>query len=80
MNFVYNWTRKHFTYPLRAKKVLWTRYVKIFCDGGQPIWHWFPHFNWSYSAPFWGFKGFRMYLFGREVNFIFGEDKNGLYK
>jgi hypothetical protein len=70
---------KNYTHPLHAKKLVWTKRVRIFCDGGQPIWRWFPKFYRATYHPYWNLYGFVMYLFGREINFVFGEDINKLY-
>jgi hypothetical protein len=75
-----NWILKNFTAPLRYKKILWTKYVKIFCDGGFPIWRKYPRICRTHFSPHWDLKGFRIYIFGREINFVFGEDKKGLYR
>lgn len=71
--------RKLWTYPLRGKRLVTTRKLRIFCDGGDPRWRWLPKFHKSYYDPYWGMKGFAMYLWGREVNFSFGDDIHGLY-
>jgi hypothetical protein len=68
-----------FTYPLHAKKIIWTKYIRVFCDGGNPIFRYLPRFRRAHYNPYWGMYGFAVYLFGREINFSLGEDKKGLY-
>ena len=71
--------KEHFAYPLYSKKIIWKKYVRIFCDGGQPIWRWVPKYHKEYYAPYWGLTGFCICIFGREIFVVFGEDKNHLY-
>jgi hypothetical protein len=65
---------KYWKKPLHGKRLLWTKYVRVFCDGGSPKFRWLPKVNRMYYSPYWGLKGFRLYLFGREINFSFGVD------
>lgn len=63
-----------------CKTILWTPYVRIFCDGGQPRIYWFPRFRCLGYHSFWGMVGFSIHFWGRQFCFSFGLDKNGLYK
>jgi hypothetical protein len=74
------WIRKKFTNPLLAKELLWKPKIRIFCDGGYPIFRWYPRISGNFYAPYWKMYGFRVYIWGREISFSFGEDVNGLYK
>jgi hypothetical protein len=71
--------KKFWTHPLFGKTLLWKNRVKIFCDAGGPIFRWYPRFRRLHYHKFWGLKGFAAYLWGREINFCFGEDQKGLY-
>jgi hypothetical protein len=67
------------TYPMKYRTIIWTRRIRIFCDGGYPIFRWVPRFRHQYYDQFWGLCGFAIYLWGRELNFCFGTDRNNLY-
>jgi hypothetical protein len=69
-----------FRYYFFRKRILWTSHVRIFCDGGNPIIRYFPKFRKECYAKYWNMKGFAVYWLGREFNFSFGKDINGLYK
>ena len=71
--------RKWFAFPLRGKRLLWAQRVRIFCDGGWPNFYWYPRFRTAGYSSHWKMFGFAMYLWGREINFSFGKDENGLY-
>ena len=62
-----------------GKKLVWSTYIRIFCDGGNPIIRYIPKFRRQYYATYWKLKGFVIYWLGREFNFSFGKDVNGLY-
>ena len=64
---------------LFCKRLYWGSYLKIYCDGGEPIFRWFPKFDKKYFASCWGLKGFNMYWLGREFSFVFSKDKHKLY-
>jgi hypothetical protein len=66
-------------HALSGKILFWSKYIRIFCDGGWPKFTWIPKFRRTYYDPHWGLKGFAFYWMGREFNFSFGKDKNGLY-
>ena len=68
-----------FAQKLKGKRLVWTRWVKIFCDGGYPIYQVVPRFRRQHYARHWGLFGFAVYWLGREINFCFGVDKHGLY-
>lgn len=74
-----NWIKKHFTYPLYARNILWEKKIRIFCDGGEPIWNWIPRIHRMGYDKYWGMIGFWMTWLGRQICFSFGEDKMGLY-
>jgi hypothetical protein len=62
-----------------GKEILWTSYVRIFCDAGQPKTTYWPTFRRMHFAKFWNMKGFCLYWLGREFSFCFGKDINNLY-
>jgi hypothetical protein len=72
---------KYFTYPLYAKTIYLSKYIRIFCDGGQPLFYYFPKI-WGYPMydKYWEMKGFCVQWLGRQIFFSFGKDVNGLYK
>lgn len=70
----------NWTYKLFSKKLIWSKKIRIFCDGGSPRFTWYPLFRANHYASYWNMTGFVMVLWGREVFFSFGEDINGLYK
>lgn len=65
---------------LNGKRIIWTKQFKLFTDGGMPIYCWYPKVRIAYYDPYWGLRGFKIYWLGREFNFEFGKDKQGLYK
>jgi hypothetical protein len=67
------------TYPLHCNEILWTRRIRIFCDGGCPKFRWIPRLRRQHYATHWGLSGFAIYLWGREVNFSLGVDRKGFY-
>lgn len=67
---------EHYFY---AKIIIWTPTIKIFCDAGKPIIYYFPKFRRKHFAKYWRMYGFEIYFLGREFNFVFGKDVNGLY-
>ncbi len=79
-----NWLKQKIIYyitnKLQGKKLLWFKYLRIFCDGGYLKFRWFPKFRKASYDKHWGMFGFALYIFGREINFSFKEDKKGLYK
>lgn len=68
-----------FTWPLRSKKIIWSNSFKLFTDGGDPNWYWFPKYRREGYDSSWEVWGFAIYWLGREFNFAFGEDKHGLF-
>ena len=71
---------KYFTHKLYGKRILWSNYLRIFCDSGHPYFHYIPTFQKTHYAEFWNIYGFRIYWLGREFNFCFGLDKHNLYE
>ncbi len=71
--------RNAFSHRLHGRKLLWKPAIRVFCDGGNPAFRWFPHFRRLHYASYWGMCGFAVHLFGREINLSFGKDRNGLY-
>ena len=73
------WILENFTYPLRGKNILMTEYIRIYCDGGYPNFHYYPIF---FGNPFnyehYRLRGFSISILGREFFFIFGKDIKGL--
>lgn len=65
---------------LRGKHLLWTKLLRIYCDGGQPKYTLMPrYFRSSYSEYWWLYQAAFIWL-GREFNFSFGIDRKGLYR
>lgn len=64
---------------LKGKRLLWTSRIKIFCDGGEPIYRLTPRVRRQHYNPHWGLYGFAVYWLGREFNVCVGIDKRGLY-
>jgi len=65
---------------LKGKRLIWTPYFRVFCDGGQPRFTALPSFRPQYYDKYWRMTGFAVYFLGREFNFSFGKDENGLYR
>jgi len=74
------WIQTKWTYPLFKRVIIWNKYIRLFCDGGQPIWYWVPRFKLAYYSKYWGLKGITMHLWGRQLCLIIGRDRNNLYK
>lgn len=70
---------KHIFRNLSGKRLVWKKYVRIYTDAGQPKFRWYPVFMRHYINPCWGMHGLIIYWLGREFNFVFGEDKKGLF-
>ena len=64
---------------LSGKRLWWSKRVRIFCDGGVPIFRWVPRFRRLGYDPHWGMVGFAAYWLGREFNISLGLDRNGFY-
>lgn len=71
--------KKYFTYRLHSKTLLWSTNIRIFCDGGCPVWTWIPKIHKNYYSSYWNMWGIVIQIFGRQVFFSFGKDINGLY-
>jgi hypothetical protein len=71
---------KRLMFFLKGKKILWTKYVRIFCDSGYKDVKYRPKIITGIYSNYWGIKGFIIDFLGREFWFSFGEDKHGLYK
>ena len=69
-----------FTSRFARKRFVWTKYIKIYTDGGYPNFYWFPKLRRMYYNSYWEMVGFYIYWLGREVSFSFGEDKHKLYE
>ena len=65
---------------LSGKRLWWSKRVRVFCDAGSPVFRWIPRYRRLGYAPYWGMSGFAGYWLGREFNFSFGQDRNGLYQ
>jgi len=74
------WIITNFTIPMCYRYIVWTKYVRIFTDGGGQNFRWFPKFRTGMYCKHWGMSGFYVYWLGREFWFSFKEDKKGLYK
>lgn len=64
---------------LCGRTIIWTKSIRIYCDGGAPKFTFLPKYRPLSFYKYWGLKGFAIYLWGREFNFSFGVDKMGLY-
>ena len=73
--YIREWTRLKFA----NKYILWSKYLKIYTDNGQPIFTWVPHFTIQNFAKYWGLKGFNVQWLGRIFYFVFDNDINGYY-
>lgn len=65
---------------LKSKRVIWTKTIRLYTDGGQPKFTLLPGIRKQGFHSHWGLCGFVIYWLGREFNFVFGKDINGLYK
>ena len=79
MGIIEKTIRKNFTEKLCGKRLFWGARLRVFCDGGYPIFRLSPRFRTMGYSPHWGIRGFCLYLFGREITFSFGRDVRGLY-
>lgn len=71
--------RKKVARPLHGKRLLWKKRIRVYCDGGQPIFRWMPRPYRMGYAKHWGLRGFWTSWLGRQFFFSFGEDQNGCY-
>lgn len=62
-----------------GKKLIWTKYIRIYCDNGKPKFRLYPVFRKKNYDNYWKMIGFCFYLFGREFNISIGKDINNLY-
>lgn len=73
-----------FAYRFRSffycKTLLWTKKIRIYCDGGYPPITYYPKFRFHIYDKYWQMYGFVITFLGREFYFSFGEDVKGLYK
>ena len=80
MGFIEKTLRKNFTERLHGKRLFWGVRLRVFCDGGYPIFRLTPRFRTMGYAPHWGMRGFCIYIFGREINFSCGRDIHNFYQ
>lgn len=71
---------KDFATIFFAKTIYWGKYVRIYCDGGNPVYKRIPKFSIEYYDKYWGMRGFHILWLGRQIFFSFGKDKNNLYR
>lgn len=69
----------HLFSNLRGKRLLWTRYVRVFVDHGSPMFTALPRFRRLRYAQHWQMCGFAVLVWGREFSFSFGRDIHKLY-
>ena len=69
-----------FVSRISGKRLLQTKYFKIYTDGGQPMFRYFPSYMRMGFAEHWGMRGIAVFWLGRGFHFVFGEDTKGLYK
>ncbi len=62
-----------------GKRIIWTKYIKVYCDNGHPKYFIIPAIYREYFHRHWNLKGFRIVWLGREFHFVFGEVKNEFY-
>lgn len=67
------------TERLRARQLVWTPRLRVFCDGGVPRFRWLPRFRRQRYHPHWGMRGLAVLWIGREFNVSIGVDRHGLY-
>lgn len=67
------------SFQLKDRRLFWSKNVRVFTDGVNPSWTWIPRISRHAYADHWGMFGFMIQIFGRQVFFSFGEDRNGLY-
>ena len=72
--------RYHFSWRLHGKHLIWTRYFRLYCDGGYPNFYWIPRYDKYGYDKYWGMRGFCLTWMGRQFFFSFGLDKRGFYK
>ena len=72
--------KKYFAFRFHGRRIVWTKYFKIYYDGGSSIFEWFPRIRKQSFDPFWNLFGFAIYWFGREFNFVFGKDVNNFFE
>ena len=67
------------TRPLQGKVLIWSSRVRLFTDGGQPVFLWKPRLQPHRYHPHWGMRGWVMTWLGRQIFLTLGEDRNNLY-
>lgn len=80
MDRLEHWVHRVTFRQLGGKKLWWSKRIRVFCDNGVPIFRWVPRFRRQGYHPRWRMFGFAVYWLGREFNFSFGVDHNGLFK
>lgn len=71
---------KYFTYPLQGKFLIKSKYFRLYCDGGQPIFGFIPRISNKIYHSYWNMTGFVVTWLGRQIFFSFKKDTNGFYK
>ena len=59
---------------LRGKTLYWSKYVRIFCDGGYCSLRLLPRVHRMHYDPHWNMRGFWITFLGRQFFFSFGKD------
>jgi hypothetical protein len=62
-----------------GKRVFWSKWFRLYTDGGWPKVRAIPRFNRMHYDPHWGMCGFCVTWLGRQVFFSFGRDINKFY-
>ena len=68
-----------FRFYFKGRIIYWSKYFRIYCDGGYPIVKYIPNFKKLSYHKHWNMFGFLIIWLGREFYFSFGEDINNLY-
>lgn len=71
--------KRYFTCPLHGRRLVWCDWLRVYTDGGNPIWRWFPRCYVMGFDPHWALHGLAIYWLGREFNVVVGKDIHGLW-
>lgn len=62
-----------------AKKILWGEYIKICYNDKELPFSLIPKIQIADYDQWWGLRGFAVRWISKEIYFVFGRDKHGLY-
>jgi hypothetical protein len=68
------------TRSLQGRVFVWTKTVRVFTDGGSPIFRWWPSVRIHAYAPYWGLRGWILTWLGRQMFLTVGNDRHNLYR